>query len=144
MNVQVYLTGFLSKPFPPQAACPQSKAVGQISTILSILLFLTFDTLTTLCFSCFLDAEVHFVNMTALSRGGLHFSFMIVDRKHIYIGSADMDWRSLSKVTTSISNMGAQSKISPEDKWASAVSCGWVCSSFPSSKWWQHPLVSHK
>nr|XP_046234893.1 inactive phospholipase D5 [Scatophagus argus] len=42
-------------------------------------------------------AEVHFVNMTALTRGGLHSSFWIVDRKHIYIGSADMDWRSLSK-----------------------------------------------
>ncbi|XP_056228170.1 inactive phospholipase D5 isoform X2 [Seriola aureovittata] len=43
------------------------------------------------------NAEVHFVNMTALTRGGLHSSFIIVDRKHIYIGSADMDWRSLSK-----------------------------------------------
>ncbi|XP_053275133.1 inactive phospholipase D5 [Pleuronectes platessa] len=43
------------------------------------------------------NAEVHFVNMTALTRGGLHSSFVIVDRKHVYIGSADMDWRSLSK-----------------------------------------------
>ncbi|KAM3624434.1 uncharacterized protein V6R79_023336 [Siganus canaliculatus] len=43
------------------------------------------------------NAEVHFINMTALTRGGLHSSFWIVDRKHIYIGSADMDWRSLSK-----------------------------------------------
>ncbi|XP_068607314.1 inactive phospholipase D5 [Brachionichthys hirsutus] len=43
------------------------------------------------------NAEVHFVNMTALTRGGLHSSFWIVDRTHIYIGSADMDWRSLSK-----------------------------------------------
>ncbi|XP_034717457.1 inactive phospholipase D5 [Etheostoma cragini] len=43
------------------------------------------------------NAEIHFVNMTALTRGGLHSSFWIVDRKHIYIGSADMDWRSLSK-----------------------------------------------
>ncbi|KAM3865435.1 LOW QUALITY PROTEIN: inactive phospholipase D5-like [Diretmus argenteus] len=43
------------------------------------------------------DAEVSFVNMTVLTRGGLHSSFWIVDRKHIYIGSADMDWRSLSK-----------------------------------------------
>uniref|UniRef100_A0A3Q3LUD5 Phospholipase D family member 5 n=1 Tax=Mastacembelus armatus TaxID=205130 RepID=A0A3Q3LUD5_9TELE len=44
-----------------------------------------------------LGAEVHFVNMTALTKGGLHSSFWVVDRKHIYIGSADMDWRSLSK-----------------------------------------------
>ncbi|XP_042248927.1 inactive phospholipase D5 [Thunnus maccoyii] len=43
------------------------------------------------------NAEVHFVNMTAFTRGGLHSSFWIVDRKHIYIGSAAMDWRSLSK-----------------------------------------------
>ncbi|XP_063333386.1 inactive phospholipase D5-like [Pelmatolapia mariae] len=43
------------------------------------------------------NAEVHFVNMTVFTRGGLHSSFWIVDRKHIYIGSADMDWRSLSK-----------------------------------------------
>ncbi|XP_063740387.1 inactive phospholipase D5 isoform X2 [Eleginops maclovinus] len=43
------------------------------------------------------NAEVHFVNMTAFTRGRLHSSFWIVDRKHIYIGSADMDWRSLSK-----------------------------------------------
>nr|XP_015826154.2 inactive phospholipase D5 isoform X1 [Nothobranchius furzeri] len=42
-------------------------------------------------------AEVRSVNMTALTRGGLHSSFWVVDRKHIYIGSADMDWRSLSK-----------------------------------------------
>uniref|UniRef100_A0A3Q3H029 Phospholipase D family member 5 n=1 Tax=Kryptolebias marmoratus TaxID=37003 RepID=A0A3Q3H029_KRYMA len=43
------------------------------------------------------NAEVHSVNMTALTKGGLHSSFWIVDRKHIYIGSADMDWRSFSE-----------------------------------------------
>lgn len=53
-----------------------------------------------------LEAEVHFVNMTAFTRGGLHSSFWIVDRQHIYIGSADMDWRSLSKVTTQITSTG--------------------------------------
>lgn len=37
--------------------------------------------------------------MTAFTGGGLHSSFWIVDRRHIYIGSADMSWRSLSKVT---------------------------------------------
>lgn len=37
--------------------------------------------------------------MTAFTGGGLHSSFWIVDRMHIYIGSADMSWRSLSKVT---------------------------------------------
>uniref|UniRef100_A0A8C5HFR8 Inactive phospholipase D5-like n=1 Tax=Gouania willdenowi TaxID=441366 RepID=A0A8C5HFR8_GOUWI len=43
------------------------------------------------------QAEINFVNQTAFTRGGLHSSFWIVDRKHIYIGSADMDWRSFSK-----------------------------------------------
>ncbi|XP_049577240.1 inactive phospholipase D5 isoform X1 [Syngnathus scovelli] len=43
------------------------------------------------------NAEVHLVNMTAFTRGGLHSSFWIVDRTHIYVGSADMDWRSFSK-----------------------------------------------
>ncbi|XP_055762795.1 inactive phospholipase D5-like isoform X1 [Salvelinus fontinalis] len=42
-------------------------------------------------------AEVRFVNMSALTRGGLHSNFWVVDRKHVFIGSASMDWRSLSK-----------------------------------------------
>ncbi|XP_039546290.1 inactive phospholipase D5 isoform X3 [Pimephales promelas] len=41
-------------------------------------------------------ADVHYVNMTALSRGQLNSCFWLVDRKHMYIGSAGMDWRSLS------------------------------------------------
>ncbi|XP_076872225.1 inactive phospholipase D5 isoform X2 [Brachyhypopomus gauderio] len=41
-------------------------------------------------------AEVHYLNMTALTKGQLHSSFWVVDRKHMYIGSAAMDWRSLS------------------------------------------------
>ncbi|XP_051815471.1 inactive phospholipase D5-like isoform X3 [Acanthochromis polyacanthus] len=41
-------------------------------------------------------AEVHYVNMTALTKGNLHSSFWVVDRKHFYFGSASMDWRSLA------------------------------------------------
>ncbi|KAM8858453.1 inactive phospholipase D5 isoform 2-T2 [Spinachia spinachia] len=41
-------------------------------------------------------AEVHYVNTTALINGRLQASFWVVDRKHIYIGSASMDWRSLA------------------------------------------------
>uniref|UniRef100_A0A3P9N4W4 Inactive phospholipase D5-like n=1 Tax=Poecilia reticulata TaxID=8081 RepID=A0A3P9N4W4_POERE len=44
------------------------------------------------------DAEVHKVNMTALTKGFLKSSFWVVDRKHFYIGSASMDWRSLTTV----------------------------------------------
>uniref|UniRef100_A0A3B4V4B7 Phospholipase D family member 5 n=1 Tax=Seriola dumerili TaxID=41447 RepID=A0A3B4V4B7_SERDU len=42
------------------------------------------------------NAEVHYVNMTALTKGQLLSSFWVVDRRHFYIGSASMDWRSLA------------------------------------------------
>ncbi|XP_034008331.1 inactive phospholipase D5-like [Trematomus bernacchii] len=41
-------------------------------------------------------AEVHYVNTTALIRGSILSSFWVVDRKHFYIGSSSMDWRSLA------------------------------------------------
>lgn len=120
MNVQMYLAGFLSKAVASQAACllcpicpsDSPRPIGtfpRFSPSHSFKLFtlppLSVRLSVCLSVSRCLDAEVHFVNMTALNRGGLHSSFWIVDRKHIYIGSADMDWRSLSKVTTNIDNM---------------------------------------
>ncbi|XP_046885983.1 inactive phospholipase D5-like [Hypomesus transpacificus] len=42
------------------------------------------------------SADVHYVNMTILTRGQLRSSFWVVDRKHMYIGSGSMDWRSLA------------------------------------------------
>ncbi|XP_070834511.1 inactive phospholipase D5-like isoform X1 [Chaetodon trifascialis] len=42
------------------------------------------------------NAEVHYVNTTALTKGHLLSSFWVVDRRHFYIGSASMDWRSLA------------------------------------------------
>lgn len=36
--------------------------------------------------------------MTILTNGQLLSSFWVVDKKHIYIGSAGMDWRALSTV----------------------------------------------
>lgn len=61
------------------------------------------------CFPCCLDssprcqrvssgAEVHYVNMTALTKGQLLSSFWVVDKRHFYMGSASMDWRSLATV----------------------------------------------
>ncbi|XP_051503432.1 inactive phospholipase D5-like [Myxocyprinus asiaticus] len=41
-------------------------------------------------------ADVHYLNVKALTKGQLNSSFWVVDRKHMYIGSAGMDWRSLS------------------------------------------------
>uniref|UniRef100_A0A1A9W471 PLD phosphodiesterase domain-containing protein n=1 Tax=Glossina brevipalpis TaxID=37001 RepID=A0A1A9W471_9MUSC len=44
-------------------------------------------------------AEVRSVNFTRLLGGGvLHTKLWIVDNKHFYIGSANMDWRSLTQV----------------------------------------------
>lgn len=106
----------------------QARAYWQMSTVLSHsfrLFFLTPPPLCVrLCVSQCPDAEVHFVNMTALTRGRLHSSFWIVDRTHIYIGSADMDWRSLSKVTANTDNTSVRGEIRTEDKWASAVRRG--------------------
>ncbi|XP_028831483.1 phospholipase D4 isoform X2 [Denticeps clupeoides] len=43
-------------------------------------------------------AYVREVNFKRLTGGILHSKFWIIDRKHIYIGSANMDWRSLTQV----------------------------------------------
>uniref|UniRef100_A0A3Q0RHK8 5'-3' exonuclease PLD3 n=1 Tax=Amphilophus citrinellus TaxID=61819 RepID=A0A3Q0RHK8_AMPCI len=43
-------------------------------------------------------AHIRTVNMKELTSGVLHTKFWVVDQKHIYIGSANMDWRSLTQV----------------------------------------------
>ncbi|CAK6957850.1 '-3' exonuclease PLD3 [Scomber scombrus] len=43
-------------------------------------------------------ADIRTVNMRQLTTGVLHTKFWVVDKKHIYIGSANMDWRSLTQV----------------------------------------------
>ncbi|XP_051501864.1 5'-3' exonuclease PLD4-like [Myxocyprinus asiaticus] len=42
--------------------------------------------------------QVRRVNFGHLTKGILHTKFWIVDRKHLYIGSANMDWRALTQV----------------------------------------------
>lgn len=42
------------------------------------------------------------VNFGHLTRGVLHSKFWIVDQKHVFIGSANMDWRALTQVTPNI------------------------------------------
>ncbi|MCJ8737043.1 hypothetical protein PDJAM_G00019280 [Pangasius djambal] len=42
--------------------------------------------------------QVRRINFGKLTRGILHSKFWIVDRRHIYIGSANMDWRALTQV----------------------------------------------
>ncbi|XP_053157435.1 inactive phospholipase D5 isoform X3 [Hemicordylus capensis] len=43
-------------------------------------------------------AEVMYINMTAYSEGHLQSSFWIVDKQHVYIGSASLDWKSLGQM----------------------------------------------
>ncbi|MGH0145361.1 UNVERIFIED_CONTAM: hypothetical protein FKN15_021118 [Acipenser sinensis] len=43
-------------------------------------------------------ADIHFLNMTALTRGNLRSSFWVVDKKHMYIGSASMEWHSMAQM----------------------------------------------
>lgn len=43
-------------------------------------------------------AEVREVNLKALTGGIVHTKLWVVDQKHLYVGSANMDWRSLSQV----------------------------------------------
>ncbi|XP_077411484.1 5'-3' exonuclease PLD4 isoform X2 [Vanacampus margaritifer] len=42
--------------------------------------------------------DVRKVNFGRLTNGVLHSKFWIVDRQHVFIGSANMDWRALSQV----------------------------------------------
>nr|XP_033813191.1 phospholipase D3-like isoform X2 [Geotrypetes seraphini]XP_033813192.1 phospholipase D3-like isoform X2 [Geotrypetes seraphini]XP_033813193.1 phospholipase D3-like isoform X2 [Geotrypetes seraphini] len=43
-------------------------------------------------------ADVKYLDFQHLTGGVLHTKLWIVDKKHIYIGSANMDWRSLTQV----------------------------------------------
>ncbi|XP_012502523.1 PREDICTED: phospholipase D4-like [Propithecus coquereli] len=43
-------------------------------------------------------AQVRRVPMGHLTRGVLHSKFWVVDGRHVYVGSANMDWRSLTQV----------------------------------------------
>ncbi|XP_056297727.1 5'-3' exonuclease PLD3 [Pseudoliparis swirei] len=43
-------------------------------------------------------ADIRAVNMRELTSGVLHTKFWVVDKTHIYIGSANMDWRALTQV----------------------------------------------
>ncbi|NXG50073.1 PLD3 Phospholipase, partial [Psilopogon haemacephalus] len=45
-------------------------------------------------------AAVRTVDLPHLTGGVLHTKFWLVDGAHLYIGSANMDWRSLAQVST--------------------------------------------
>ncbi|XP_077179929.1 5'-3' exonuclease PLD4 isoform X2 [Paroedura picta] len=43
-------------------------------------------------------AHIKRIHFRRLTKGVLHSKFWIVDRKHIFLGSANMDWRSITQV----------------------------------------------
>ncbi|XP_077588982.1 5'-3' exonuclease PLD3 [Stigmatopora nigra] len=43
-------------------------------------------------------ANIREVDLTSLTRGILHTKLLVIDQKHFYLGSANMDWRSLTQV----------------------------------------------
>jgi len=45
-------------------------------------------------------AVVRTVDMPRLTGGVLHTKFWLVDSTHLYVGSANMDWRSLTQVSS--------------------------------------------
>lgn len=52
--------------------------------------------------------------MKQLTGGVLHSKFWVVDGRHVYLGSANMDWRSLAQVGAKARGMGeAQAQVLP-------------------------------
>ncbi|KAJ0002633.1 hypothetical protein NQD34_007782 [Periophthalmus magnuspinnatus] len=49
-------------------------------------------------FVCLSGAEVREVHMSSLTGGIIHTKLWAVDQRHLYVGSANMDWRSLTQV----------------------------------------------
>lgn len=46
----------------------------------------------------FPGAEVREVDLQSVTGGIVHTKLWVVDQKHLYLGSANMDWRSLTQV----------------------------------------------
>lgn len=66
--------------------------------ILMLATSILLNNITYYCVPKFLGAEVLYMNMSAYNEGRLQSSFWIVDKQHVYIGSASLDWRSLGQV----------------------------------------------
>lgn len=95
---------FISPIFPVRVSASSNFSLPLLSYFLYLCLYfsccpLSFTQSPFLSHSLFKGAEVHYVNMTPLTKGHLLSSFWVVDRRHFYIGSASMDWRSLATVS---------------------------------------------
>lgn len=45
-------------------------------------------------------AQIRKIDLPRLTTGVLHTKFWIVDQAHVYLGSANMDWRALTQVSS--------------------------------------------
>lgn len=62
------------------------------------------------------------MNFTALMGSGvLHTKLWVVDQKHVYIGSANMDWRSLTEVKVVFGLFSVRNKTTWENLGAGCV-----------------------
>lgn len=69
----------------------------KIFRLFYFILFFTLKAVT--LFKRSITLQVRSLNFSKLLGGGvLHTKFWIIDRTHFYIGSANMDWRSLTQV----------------------------------------------
>lgn len=57
------------------------------------------------------------MNMTVYNKGRLQSSFWIVDKQHVYIGSAGLDWRSLGQVTFHRAHSASLASQLPVQPW---------------------------
>ena len=56
----------------------------------------------TICLHVVANAEVRTLDFDKLMGAGiLHTKMWLIDRKHLYVGSANLDWRSLTQVNCS-------------------------------------------
>lgn len=64
------------------------------------------------------------VNFGLLAGGVLHSKFWIVDRKHVFIGSANMDWRAITQVKLDTSSDMGEVSLRPSTVLLTPVSNG--------------------
>lgn len=66
---------------------------------------------THLLLLCLAGAQVREVDLKAVTGGIVHTKLWVIDQKHFYVGSANMDWRSLSQVQQLLMDKKERKKI---------------------------------
>lgn len=84
--------------------------------------------------------------MKHLTGGVLHSKFWVVDGRHVYVGSANMDWRSLAQVGPKAQGWDeAQVQLLPSPSpRATASEESWYCEKLASRTLGHTPLLSYQ